>query len=41
MTYNKIHISDIHIRNTEEHVQIYNHVFDNCVNHSKNINLIS
>ena len=23
------HISDIHIRNTEEHVNIYTHVFDN------------
>jgi predicted MPP superfamily phosphohydrolase len=28
--YNKIyHISDIHIRNTEEHVKIYQHVFAN------------
>ena len=28
--YDKIyHISDIHIRNTEEHIKIYQHVFDN------------
>jgi len=28
--YDKIyHISDIHIRNTEEHIKIYEHVFDN------------
>lgn len=28
--YDKIyHISDIHIRNTEEHINIYQHVFDN------------
>jgi DNA repair exonuclease SbcCD nuclease subunit len=28
--YDKIyHISDIHIRNTEEHIKIYSHVFEN------------
>ena len=28
--YDKIyHISDIHIRNTDEHIKIYSHVFEN------------
>jgi hypothetical protein len=30
MKFEKIyHISDIHIRNTEEHIKIYEHVFKN------------
>jgi DNA repair exonuclease SbcCD ATPase subunit len=38
MTYNKIyHISDIHIRNTEEHVKIYNHVFDNLYEYLESV----
>ena len=36
--YNKIyHISDIHIRNTEEHVKIYNHVFDNLYEYLESV----
>ena len=32
--YDKIyHISDIHIRNTEEHIHIYTHVFNNLYNY--------
>ena len=36
--YNKIyHISDIHIRNTEEHVIIYKHVFENLYKYLESV----
>jgi DNA repair exonuclease SbcCD ATPase subunit len=36
--YNKIyHISDIHIRNTEEHVIIYRHVFENLYKYLESV----
>ena len=36
--YTKIyHISDIHIRNTEEHILIYNHVFDNLYEYLESV----
>ena len=36
--YDKIyHISDIHIRNTEEHIKIYQHVFENLYKYLQSV----